>query len=204
VTGGKFRFLVKHSNISPTSIPRYVYPSEINTFGSVSARQDMISTGFIGQSWLKNYTTASRLPLHPSLGPLNTDYPPQLPQPPFKSSSPLSHSALSFVHGGLAPNYPSLLPYPSQINTVARSLLLKLLARKPQPPPHPPNPYPGLPHDATAEEHALYGTDGPVWYRGWALEQEGTTFCKKVDEVMGNVGVRRLIMGHTPNFKVHN
>src|SRR4051794_951559 len=67
----------------------------------------MLTTGSIGQSWLHNYTTASRVPLHPSLGPINADYPPP-PNSPFASSSQLSHSALSFVHGGLAPGYPSL------------------------------------------------------------------------------------------------
>ncbi len=56
---------------------RYVYPSELKTFGSIAARQRMLTTGRIGRAWAQNYTTASRLPLHPSLGPPNTPYPPQ-------------------------------------------------------------------------------------------------------------------------------
>ena len=36
----------------------------------------MLSSGRIGRSWAANYTTTSRLPLHPSLGPPNTPYPP--------------------------------------------------------------------------------------------------------------------------------
>ena len=123
-------------------LPRYVYPSEIATFGSVNARQKMISTGPIGRSWAQNYTTASRLPLHFSLGPPNTDYPSS--DPNIIKDSPLSHSALSFVHGGLSPTYKQLTPFPSAINALSRSLLYKLQHRV-QPPPYPPNPYPGLP-----------------------------------------------------------
>jgi len=175
---------------------RYVYPSEIKTFGSVAARGKMITTGKIGKSWAANYTTTSRLPLHPSLGPPNTDY---------DSSfySPLSHSALSFVHGGLAPTYPDLTPYPSRINDISSSLLRKLQTRE-FPPVHPPNPYPGLPKTATEDEDRLYGGDGPLWYRGWALDQdEGIEggLCDRADSVMKNIGVRRLIIGHTPDFE---
>lgn len=157
----------------------------------------MITTGRIGKSWAANYTTTSRLPLHPSLGPPNTDYDPSF-------SSPVSHSALSFVHGGLAPTYPDLTPYPSKINDISSSLLRKLQIRK-FPPVHPPNPYPGLPKTATKEEDRLYGGDGPLWYRGWALDQdEGVKggLCDRANDVMEKIGVRRLIVGHTPDFEV--
>jgi hypothetical protein len=176
---------------------RYVYPSEIETFGSVEARGKMITKGRIGRSWAANYTTTSRLPLHPSLGPPNTDYDSSFP-------SPISHSALSFVHGGLAPTYPDLTPYPSRINEISSSLLRKLQTRQ-FPPVHPPNPYPGLPKTATKEENRLYGGDGPLWYRGWALDQdEGVEggLCDRADVVMEQIGVRRLIIGHTPDFEV--
>lgn len=159
----------------------------------------MITTGRIGKSWAVNYTTTSRLPLHPSLGPPNTDHDPS-------STSLLSHSALSFVHGGLAPTYLDLTPYPSKINEVSSSLLRKLQTRK-FPPVHPPNPYPGLPSTATNEETRLYGGDGPLWYRGWALdEDEGVEggLCHRADSVMKKIGVRRLIIGHTPDFTVRN
>ncbi|THH28332.1 hypothetical protein EUX98_g5863 [Antrodiella citrinella] len=171
---------------------RYVHASEIKTFGSVEARQRMISTGRIGKSWAANYTTTSRLPLHPSLGPPNTDYDP-------KVSSSLSHAAISFVHGGLAPAYPDLTPFPSRINELGHSLLRKLQSQRP-PPPHPPNPYPGLPQTATTAEHRLYGGDGPLWYRGWALEPEEVV-CARVDDVLQRTGTRRMIMGHTPDFQ---
>lgn len=106
----------------------------------------MISTGRIGRTWAHNYTTASRLPLHPSLGPVNTDYPADgVPEE-------LTHAALAFCHGGLAPSYPALSPFPSHINKLGTSLLYKLQNQKPLPAPHPPNAYPGLPADSTEEE----------------------------------------------------
>ena len=197
VIGGR-RCSLRHKTFQITNEEetRFVYPSEIKTFGSVAARQAMLTTGPIGRSWLKNYTTTARVPLHPSLGPINTDYPPQS-----NSHSQFSHAALSFVHGGLAPNYHALTPYPSRINSLAHSLHEKLLERRPQPPPHPPNTYPGLPHSATPEEHELYSANGPVWYRGWALDEEDKV-CRDVESVIDKIGVRRLIMGHTPDFTV--
>ncbi|KAF7970107.1 hypothetical protein HWV62_24984 [Athelia sp. TMB] len=179
-------------------ICRYVYQSEIATFGSVEARQEMISTGLIGRAWAQNYTTTSRLPLHPSLGPPNTDYP---SKDATAAQSPLSHAAISFLHGGLAPTYPQLTPFPSAINSLSSSLLHKLQSQSPYPPPYPPNPYPGLPGDSTAEEIRFYGTDGPLWYRGWALEDEDVV-CAAVDDVLERTGTRRMVMGHTPDFEV--
>ncbi|KAJ3758991.1 Metallo-dependent phosphatase-like protein [Lentinula raphanica] len=174
---------------------RYVYPSEIKTFGTVEARQRMISVGSIGSAWASNYTVASRLPLHPYLGSPNTPYPPV-----HLENGPLSHAALSFVHGGLSPTYEALAPFPNRINDLGTSLLRKLQRRE-QPPPHPPYPYPGLPASATTEEHELYDANGPLWYRGWALEPEEKV-CVDVEKVLNVTGTRRMIMGHTPDF--HN
>lgn len=191
---------------------RYVYPSELKTFGSIAARQRMITTGRIGRAWAQNYTTASRLPLHPSIGPPNTAYPPTSSALHFQKEDNLhfgigytdnkamSHAALSFVHGGLSPSYPELTPFPSRINELSDSLLAKL-QRRPQPPPHPPHPYPGLPQGTTVEEARLYNSNGPLWYRGWAMEDEETV-CSQVDAVLQKTGTRRMIMGHTPDF--HN
>ena len=175
---------------------RYVYPSEVKTFGSAESRFKMLQTGRIGKAWATNYTTTSRLPLHPALGPPNTDYDPSSSL----ASSPLSHAAISFVHGGLAPNYPELTPFPSRINEIGHSLLQKLQSRT-APPVHPPHPYPGLPMDATMEERRLYDSNGPLWYRGWALDPEEKV-CAEVDDVLERTGTRRMIMGHTPDFQV--
>lgn len=173
---------------------RYVYPSEQETFGSVQKRIEMISTGVIGRSWAKNYTTASRLPLHPSIGPPNTPYPSNLFQ-----DGPLSHSAVSFVHGGLSPSYAGLSPFPTYINNASDSLLRRVQYRT-QPEPHPPGPYLGLPSDTTIEEEELYSANGPLWYRGWAQDSEERV-CKDVKAVLRKTGTRRMVMGHTPDFE---
>ncbi|KAJ7067071.1 Metallo-dependent phosphatase-like protein [Mycena amicta] len=193
---------------------RYVYPSEIKTFGSVAARQKMISTGRIGRAWAQNYTATSRLPLHPHLGEPNTPFPPEHHPVHFQREDdfddedensrfydpkePLSHSALSFVHGGLSPTYSNLAPFPTKINALSSSLLEKLQIRA-QPPPHPPNQYPGLPHGTTREEIELYDSNGPFWYRGWATDSEDKV-CVDVEKVLAQTGTRRMIMGHTPDF----
>ena len=174
----------------------------------------MLQTGRIGRAWAANYSVTSRVPLYPPLGSespfpgsssqlvydpskglSSVDYDPSAAQ-----NNPLSHAALSFVHGGLAPSYKHLSPYPSAINEIGASLLRRLQSR-PMPPPHPPAPYPGLPAYATDDERGLYADDGPLWYRGWAFKKEEEV-CAEVDEVLEKTGVRRLIMGHTPNFEV--
>lgn len=157
----------------------------------------MLTTGRIGRAWAQNYTTAGRLPLHPSIGPPNTDYAP--PTSGATDNTPLSHAAISFVHGGLAPSYPQLTPYPSAINALSKSLLAKLYAQSPQP--HPPHPYPGLPASTSEEEERFIGSDGPLWYRGWAVDGENAV-CANVDGVLQKIGARRMIMGHTPDFEV--
>lgn len=151
-----------------------------------------MASGWLGKTWRANYTVTSRLPLHPSLGEANADYVPG-------SDSPLSHAALSFVHGGISPTYLDATPYPSRINELGSSLLRKLQTRK-QPTPHPPGAYPGLPADTTKEEHELYGANGPLWYRGWALDDDAKV-CAAIDGVLKKIGVRRLVMGHTLNFE---
>jgi hypothetical protein len=99
-----------------------------------SNRVKMLKTGRIGQSWANHYISASRLPLHPSLGLPNTPYPLTPRQVLLNDGSvgihgvdpQLSHAALAFVHGGLAPGYGCLTPFPSCINRVSKSLLQKL------------------------------------------------------------------------------
>ena len=154
----------------------------------------MLAHGALGKSWAANYTSTARVPLHPSLGSSNTDHDPA-------SSSPLSHAAISFVHGGLAPTYGDLTPFPSRINTLASSLLKKLQNQDPLPKPHPPHAYPGFPAGVTRDEAGVLGTDGPLWYRGWALDDEAAV-CAAVDGVLEQTGTRRMVMGHTPDFEV--
>ena len=178
----------------------YVLDSEKDTFEPRGSRLEAVTTGWLANAWATNYTTAVRLPLHSLLGPPNTDYPPPKGSAFERASAgPLSHAAFSFVHGGLAPTYPSLQPFPGAINNLGTSLLRRLMERKPQPQPHPPSRYPGLPAGTTREEARLYGADGPLWYRGWSDEDERKV-CSAVDEVLGKTGTRRMVMGHTPHF----
>ncbi|OCB90068.1 Metallo-dependent phosphatase [Sanghuangporus baumii] len=193
---------------------RYVEAKEIATFGSVAARQKMLQTGRIGRAWTANYSITSRVALYPPLGPdspfpSSASYDPSLGHSSidFESSldfgeeqldDPLGTAYLSFVHGGLSPSFAHLSPYPSAINELGATLLRRLQTR-PFPPPHPPHPYAGLPHDASEEEKSLYEEEGPLWYRGWALQPEHVV-CPEVGKILRKTGVRRLIMGHTPNF----
>ncbi|KZT73029.1 Metallo-dependent phosphatase [Daedalea quercina L-15889] len=193
VDGTVLSHLGNHEWMNAIGDWRYVRSSEIATFGGVAARQRMLSSGRIGKSWTANYTITSRLPLHPSLGPPNTDYISST------SNDALSHAALSFVHGGLSATYHDLTPFPSRINDLGASLLRKIYSHPPAPP-SPPNPYSGLPSDATEAERELYGGNGPLWYRGWALDSEQNV-CSQVDDVLRRTGTRRMVMGHTPDFE---
>jgi hypothetical protein len=55
--------------------------------------------------------------------------------------------------------------------------------------------------DTTPEEVELLDENGPLWYRGWALDSEEKA-CADVKKVLTKTGSRRMIMGHTPDFKV--
>ncbi|KAJ3560061.1 hypothetical protein NP233_g11080 [Leucocoprinus birnbaumii] len=212
VGGTVLSHLGNHEYMNAIGDWRYVWESEIKTFGSVQRRQQMISKGFIGRSWAHNYTVTSRLPLHPHIGPPNTPFPSshqinllnangtELESSVYyNDAEPLSHAALSFVHGGLSPTYQDLTPFPTKINELGKSLLKKLQDRE-QPPPYPPNPYPGLPEGTTHNESQLYGTNGPLWYRGWAQDDEETV-CSEVESVLARTGTRRMVMGHTPDLE---
>jgi len=177
---------------------RYVYPSDIKTFGSIQDRQRAFSSqGWIGQTLSGNYTVTSRLPLHPSTGtdPLG-DF-----NPSSRGKLSTWDAALSFVHGGIHPTLPFTTPYPSRINELGRSLVRRLTHQSPLPPPHPPAPYPGLPQGTTEQENELYGENGPLWFRGWAQAAENEQFCAAAKETMAKMGVRRMIMGHTPTYE---
>ncbi|EEB88612.1 hypothetical protein MPER_13471, partial [Moniliophthora perniciosa FA553] len=52
----------------------------------------------------------------------------------------------------------------------------------------------------TKNEEALYDSDGPLWYRGWALDPEEKV-CADVEGVLKKTGTRRMVMGHTPDFQ---
>lgn len=60
-------------------------------------------------------------------------------------------------------------------------------------PPHPPNPYSGLPSGTTPEEMDLYSAGGPYWWRGLAEVQDDNVVCQWAEELKEKLGVRRII-----------
>jgi len=60
-------------------------------------------------------------------------------------------------------------------------------------PPHPPNPYSGLPRGTTQEEMDLYSAGGPYWWRGLAEVQDDQVVCQWAEELKEKLGVRRVI-----------
>ncbi|KAL2918295.1 hypothetical protein HK105_202222 [Polyrhizophydium stewartii] len=52
----------------------------------------------------------------------------------------------------------------------------------------------------TAEEIwgvALFGGDGPLWYRGYATDGEAAA-CGRLDAALAALGAQRMVVGHTP------
>ncbi|KAJ3329270.1 hypothetical protein HDU76_008257 [Blyttiomyces sp. JEL0837] len=43
----------------------------------------------------------------------------------------------------------------------------------------------------------VFGGDGPLWYRGFAMENE-ITMCKHLDKALKIIGAKRMVIGHTP------
>jgi hypothetical protein len=95
--------------------------------------------------------------------------------------------------GGIHPDWAARDDPIESINAIGRSLLAKAIDT--------PFRAIGLPSNLTAEERDLYSVDGPFWYRGYALEEDEAKICEQVERVRQRLGVRRLVMGHTPNFE---
>ena len=186
-----------------------VSPDELDqnnkTFASSKDRFETITTGYIGQSWKENYVTASRVPLHPLLGPPNTPY----PSNSAADASKLSHSALAFAHGGLSPTYRRLTPFPTTINQHASSLLEKMQTRSPRTVPYPEAPHRPRPvKDMTNGEREIMSIEGPVLYRGWAAKNDDSEseyqFCQDLEGVLRRTGTRRMIIGHARSKRIQS
>ncbi|SNX84911.1 uncharacterized protein MEPE_03620 [Melanopsichium pennsylvanicum] len=154
---------------------RYVTKGDVESFSDVQERRHaMSSKGWIGRDWLEQYNVTHTV----SLLPLNHTGLPSEYVPP----------KMSFVHGGITPQYASLGI--DHINTLGQSFLHKALSQG-----HPS----WLPTNTTEAEKQLWSESGPLWYRGYASDPENTA-CVNADKARQALGVRHLVMGHTPHF----
>ncbi|ORY82034.1 Metallo-dependent phosphatase-like protein [Protomyces lactucae-debilis] len=51
----------------------------------------------------------------------------------------------------------------------------------------------------TPQEAAFWSSEGPMWFRGWALEDEAQA-CREAQRTMAKLDVDFLVVGHTPQF----
>lgn len=176
-SGGQVKNLLgNHEIMNAIGDWRYVTAGDIKTFGGVQERRHAMSDqGWIGNDWLDNYNVTASIALLPTNHPhLPAGYtPPQV----------------SFVHGGITPEYASLgIDY---INTLAKSFLRKGLS----------DPSPGsfYPTNTTDDEKHLWSEHGPLWYRGYATDPANQA-CLNAANATKALHVRHLVMGHTPHF----
>lgn len=157
--------------------------------------------------------TAVRLPLHPDLGGLNTEYPPSDQHMlPIKYSDldngDIAHCAIAFVHGGLPrnPNHPQLQSFPTTINGISNALFEKytqssmtdvgLLTKDKQPLTLSEDEYIFLAGKNRRNRRAY----SPLWYRRWFPDNlnDVKNLCDDAEHILKKVGVQMLVMGHTP------
>ncbi|BGP49661.1 hypothetical protein JCM10450v2_005564 [Rhodotorula kratochvilovae] len=191
---------------------RYVTKEDIASFGGERNRREAFSTGWIGQEFRANYTIASRVPYvldfpHDLAAPVLPLTPhgssdrrflsdPEYPSGAAAAKDPFVAAAASFVHGGITPEYLATLDTArpiAEMNRIGREILFSLLS------------VPGgvplsLPRSATPEQREFWSERGPMWNRDWAIEDE-EEICERVERVCEALKVRRLIMGHTPQFE---
>ena len=129
-----------------------------------------------GQTWLANYTIAARAVYPPFFGSALDDT--------------LGSSSLLAVHGGIHPSWSDI----ARINRVGTSLMSRIVnARIPS--------SMELPRDSSEEERDFYSPNGPVWYRGYALDSDtDDVICEVAEEVLRRTNTTRMVIGHTPNF----
>ncbi|KAI5478940.1 hypothetical protein MNV49_004461 [Pseudohyphozyma bogoriensis] len=211
--GGVVSLLGNHEIMNALGDWRYVTKEDIATFGGEKARRAAMTEGWIGQTWRTNYSITARIPYAHNFPSLPSSLLPTLPSTPLGSSSqsflsdptpptphptygdPFSHAAASFVHGGIQPGYLKGLKTETpirRINEIGRGLL-ESLVRKPT--------TMQLPRDATPEQREFWSERGPMWDRLYALDEDDEEVCANAAEACKILGVRRLVMGHTPNFE---
>ncbi|KAK4704052.1 hypothetical protein P7C70_g2160, partial [Phenoliferia sp. Uapishka_3] len=210
------------------------HSTSTSQFGGEAQRREALREGWIGQTWRTNYSITARVPLSQGFTSLPRSLTPPIPSyaasspqtyvgdalPPSSEYDPFSHAAISFVHGGIIPEYlhtltgnpieeinrmcvpssiPSLLlPHSfhlpkKQIDDNSGSELLHSLLSTPST--H------SLPSTATPEQRFFWSEKGPMWDRSYALDEDEQEMCKRAEEACEILGVRHLVMGHTPHFE---
>ena len=190
-SNGRVRTLLgNHEYMNLLGDWRYVTKEDIATFGGEERRRHAMSAeGWIGKAWGgSNYSVTARIDYAKDfLSSVDSPSTIEAADP----SSPFSHAAASFVHGGILPTYPpvsSSSPVDA-INRIGRSFISSVLSPK-------------LPHGGTDQQHQeFWGRDGPMWSRFYALEEDESTLCKTAEQACEKLGVRRMFMGHTPHFE---
>jgi cleavage and polyadenylation specificity factor subunit 3 len=89
-----------------------------------------------------------------------------------------------FMHAGLHPDYRAF----DRVDSVGRAFMRRA----------------GDGHRShaewTTEELEFWSSDGPMWFRGWAAEDEAQA-CFEAKRTMAKLDVDFLVVGHTPNFE---
>ena len=75
-----------------------------------------------------------------------------------------------FVHGGVS----------AEMASLGRTTLGEIQAK----------------HVGVASHKAVFGSYGPMWYRGYLLSDEETA-CAEVKQALAKLEARRMVMGHT-------
>ncbi|KDN39015.1 Metallo-dependent phosphatase [Tilletiaria anomala UBC 951] len=189
-TGGEvLNCLGNHEIMNSLGDWRYVTRGDVDSFGGVQQRRKaMSSDGWIGQSWLANFNITHTVPLLPlHLVPSSANNRGAAGGRVAAYTVPRA----SFVHGGITPAYARRGA--AAINRIGHSLLQRALAEEI------PNGQP--PHDTPTEELELYGSEGPLWYRGYANQEDEAQICAEAERAASALGVRHLVMGHTPHLE---
>ncbi|KAH9821567.1 Metallo-dependent phosphatase-like protein [Melampsora americana] len=196
--GSVVSLLGNHEYMNALGDWRYVTEEDIQTFGGKQNRRKLISSqGWIGKTWLENYKTTARVSYliltdsNLNTTPLNHSSYFETFEDTSNNQNPFMNSAIAFVHGGITPDYARLGI--TKMNEIGKSFLNRTLQN--------PKPNGGLPIDTPLEEKSFYSSHGPLWERSYALEENEELICDQIEETIRILKVKRLVMGHTPQFK---
>ncbi|WFD34870.1 hypothetical protein MCUN1_001714 [Malassezia cuniculi] len=153
---------------------RYVTKGDVESFGGIAERREAMSKGWIGRDWLEHYNMTARVPLIQGSFSLPTNY---------------TVPAIGLAHGGITPQFAE--HGFDAINRRGHSLVSKVIQVGAN--------MTKIKEILTPEESDLYAEDGPLWYRGYAIDGDFKA-CKNARKTIQKLDVRHLVMGHTPQL----